>query len=86
VVRLAVLLGDAQAAQLVLEAVAAACTAWQPGGEDHAVAGHYRGSMVMSQGIAMTPNAHEGSEFVVAAGVGRARSHDQKALKNYRES
>ena len=39
VVRLAVLLLDAEAAQLVLEGVAAAAAAGQAGGEDHAVVG-----------------------------------------------
>ena len=39
VVRLAVLLLDAEAAQLVLEGVAAAFAAGQAGGEDHAVVG-----------------------------------------------
>jgi hypothetical protein len=43
VVRLAVLLPDARAAQLVLEAVAAASAAGQPGSDDHAVACHSRG-------------------------------------------
>ena len=37
VVRLAVLLGDAEAAQFVFQAVAAAFAAGQAGGEDHAV-------------------------------------------------
>jgi hypothetical protein len=39
VVRAAVLLIDAEAAQLVLEAVAAAAAAGVPGGEHHSVAG-----------------------------------------------
>jgi hypothetical protein len=39
VVRLAVLLGDPEAAQFVLEGVAAAPAAGQAGGEDHAVTG-----------------------------------------------
>jgi hypothetical protein len=39
VVRLAVLLLRAEAAQLVLQAVAAAFAAGEPGGEDHAVVG-----------------------------------------------
>jgi hypothetical protein len=43
VVRLAVLLPDAQAAQLVLETLAAATASGQPGGEHHAVAGQGRG-------------------------------------------
>jgi hypothetical protein len=43
VVRLAVLLPDAETAQLVLEAVAAAAPAGQAGGEDHAVVGQGRG-------------------------------------------
>jgi hypothetical protein len=43
VVGLAVFLGDAEAAQLVLEGVAAALAAGQAGGEDHAVVGQGRG-------------------------------------------
>ena len=43
VVRLAVLLPDAQAAQFGLEGVAAAFAAGEPGGEDHPVVGQGRG-------------------------------------------
>jgi hypothetical protein len=43
VVRAAVLLGDAQGAQFVLQAVAAAAAAGEPGRIDHAVVGQSRG-------------------------------------------
>jgi hypothetical protein len=51
---LAVLLGDAPAAQFVLEAVAAAFAAGQPCGEDHAVVGQRRGGRAVL--------AHSGAE------------------------
>ena len=46
-VRAGVLLGDAQAVQLGLEAVAPAFAARQPGGEDHAVVGQRGGRNAM---------------------------------------
>ena len=48
VVRLAVLLGDAQAPQLGFQAVAAAFAAGKPGGEDHAVVGQGGGRGAVS--------------------------------------
>jgi hypothetical protein len=50
VVRLSVLLLDAEAAQLVLEAVAAASAAGQAGGEDHAVGQGGGGDAVLAAG------------------------------------
>jgi hypothetical protein len=58
VVRLAVFLLDAEAAQFVLESVSAAPAAGQPGGEDHAVAGRGRGrGTVLAAGGAERPAA-----------------------------